>query len=298
MNGRPATSGDFEAIVDVLVTDEAHLTGRPSRIALADLRGWLAAVDLATNTWLFEEERRLVALGWVEAHASGLGFAVGVVHPDAKARGLGVRLVDTSEGRLRASGSLRVHQIALADDRAAAMLFTGRGYLEVRRFFEMGIEFETAPPAPTLPGGYTIEIFREEDARAFHDALDESFQDHWEHHSREFEDWWEQRSNAPDFDPTLWFLVRDRDEVVAVARNEPNRNGGGLVCALGVRRPWRGRGFGRALLLHTFGEFHRRGVHRISLGVDSENPTGATKLYESVGMATELEQVVYERPLL
>jgi ribosomal protein S18 acetylase RimI-like enzyme len=68
-----------------------------------------------------------------------------------------------------------------------------------------------------------------------------------------------------------------------------------MVAALGVRRPWRGRGLGRALLLHTFGEFHRRGVTRISLGVDSENPTGATKLYESAGMQVELEQVVFER---
>jgi len=47
----------------------------------------------------------------------------------------------------------------------------------------------------------------------------------------------------------------------------------------------------------TFGEFHRRGLNRVSLGVDAENPSGATKLYESVGMATELEQVVYERAL-
>ena len=69
------------------------------------------------------------------------------------------------------------------------------------------------------------------------------------------------------------------------------------MAALGVRRPWRGRGVGRALLLHTFGEFHRRGVDRVSLGVDAENPTGATRLYESVGMNTVLEQSVYEKSL-
>lgn len=297
MNVRPATADDFEAVVALLVTDESHLTGRPSRIALSDVRGWLAGVDLARNTWLFEEDRRLVACGWAEAHVGGLGFAVGVVHPAAKGRGLGPQLVETSEGSLRAACSLRVHQVALAADRAAPGLFAARGYREVRRFYEMAIEFETPPPVPPLPDGYAIEVFREEDARLFHEALDESFQDHWEHRSREFEEWWEQRRTAPDFDPTLWFLVRDGDEVAAVARNEPNRNGGGWVGALGVRRPWRGRGFGRALLLHTFGEFHRRGVNRVSLGVDAENPSGATKLYESVGMATELEQVVYERAL-
>jgi ribosomal protein S18 acetylase RimI-like enzyme len=64
-----------------------------------------------------------------------------------------------------------------------------------------------------------------------------------------------------------------------------------------VRRPWRGRGLGRALLLHTFAEFQRRGMNRISLGVDAENPTGATRLYESVGMIVEAEQVVFEKAL-
>jgi ribosomal protein S18 acetylase RimI-like enzyme len=70
-----------------------------------------------------------------------------------------------------------------------------------------------------------------------------------------------------------------------------------MVAAIGVRRPWRGRGLGRALLLHTFAEFQRRGVNRISLGVDTQNPTGATKLYESVGMRVELEDAVFEKAL-
>jgi ribosomal protein S18 acetylase RimI-like enzyme len=49
--------------------------------------------------------------------------------------------------------------------------------------------------------------------------------------------------------------------------------------------------------LHTFAEFQRRGVNRISLGVDTQNPTGATKLYESVGMQVELEDTVFEKAL-
>jgi hypothetical protein len=31
------------------------------------------------------------------------------------------------------------------------------------------------------------------------------------------------------------------------------------------------------------------------LGVDADNPTGATKLYESAGMSLELEAVVWEK---
>jgi ribosomal protein S18 acetylase RimI-like enzyme len=102
----------------------------------------------------------------------------------------------------------------------------------------------------------------------------------------------------PDHDPSLWFLVRtDEHVVVAATRNDPERSGGGWIGAIGVRSEWRGRGLAKALLLHSFGEFHRRGKRRVGLGVDSENATGATKLYESVGMVVDTEQVVWEKVL-
>jgi hypothetical protein len=49
--------------------------------------------------------------------------------------------------------------------------------------------------------------------------------------------------------------------------------------------------------LRTFAEFYSRGVPRVTLGVDAESPTGATKLYESVGMTVENAAVVYEKAL-
>jgi mycothiol synthase len=296
MTMRSPTSGDIERAVELLRADEEHLTGRRSRLGPSDLRQWLARIDLGEDVWLVEERGRLVAFGWAETLA-GLGWAVGVVHPKVKGRGLGSSLLERSERRVRERGAERVQQFSFAEDAGAAALFERNGYREVRRFFEMAIELADAPAAPAVPDGFALEPFDEHRVREFHDALEESFQDHWEHHARPFEDWWQEKQNAPDFDPTLWFLIREGAEVAAVVRNDPNRNGGGLVGALGVRRPWRGRGLGRALLLHTFGEFHRRGVNRISLGVDSTNPTGATHLYESVGMQVELEQVVFERDI-
>ena len=70
-----------------------------------------------------------------------------------------------------------------------------------------------------------------------------------------------------------------------------------LTFEIGVRRPWRGKGYAKALLLHTFREFWDRGFRRVTLGVDSQNPTGATHLYERVGMHVEQENIVYERAL-
>ena len=62
-------------------------------------------------------------------------------------------------------------------------------------------------------------------------------------------------------------------------------------------RPWRKRGLGEALLLQSFGEFYKRGTRTIGLGVDAQNPTGATRLYQKVGMYIASEYVTYEKEL-
>jgi ribosomal protein S18 acetylase RimI-like enzyme len=58
----------------------------------------------------------------------------------------------------------------------------------------------------------------------------------------------------------------------------------GWVDSLAVRKPWRKRGIGLALLQHSFAEYYRRGKRKVGLGVDAENLTGALRLYERAGM--------------
>jgi mycothiol synthase len=297
MSSRAIAEKDLPAVAAFLADDEERLLGRPSRTGVSDVRAWTSGADLARDSWLYENGgAAIVAVGWVERHEA-VGIAVGVVRADARGRGLGSELVQRAEARLRELGVSRIHQVALAADTLAAPLLAAHGYREVRRFWDMAVELDGPPARPSLPDGLRIEPFAPDDPRVFHDVLDEAFRDHWEHQSRPWEEWWQEKQDAPGFDPTLWFVVRDGDQIAAAVRNDPDRNGGGWVAALGVRRPWRGRGLGRALLLHTFGEFHRRGVTRVSLGVDAESPTGATRLYESVGMTVELEQVIHEKVL-
>ena len=297
MNVRPISPDDFPALAAFLAEDETHLFGRPSRVGVADVTAWLSGPDLTSDTWLFEEDGRLVAAGWVEKHHD-TGIAIGIVHRERRGRGLGSELVDRSEERLRALGVGRVHAVTLAPDAAAGPLLTGRGYREVRRFWEMTIELgNDPPPEPLLPEGFRIESFSSELARAFHGALEEAFAEHWEYQPEPFEEWWERQVARPDHDPSLWFVVRTGEDVAAATRNDPERSGGGWIGALGVRADWRGRGLAKALLLRSFREFHQRGQRRVGLGVDSENATGATKLYESVGMVVDSEQVVWEKEL-
>jgi len=70
----------------------------------------------------------------------------------------------------------------------------------------------------------------------------------------------------------------------------------GFVATIGVRRPYRGTGLARLLLHTSFEEFRRRGLTSAALFVDSENATGAVRLYESVGMHVAAQWDCHEFP--
>jgi ribosomal protein S18 acetylase RimI-like enzyme len=111
------------------------------------------------------------------------------------------------------------------------------------------------------------------------------------------EEWLAFRFQRPDLDLDLWWVAWDGAEVAGslLAFESPL---GGYIDSLFVRRPWRGRGLGRALLREAFAELRRRGFPRACLGVDSENPTGAMGLYGSVGMRPKRgAHLVFEKDL-
>lgn len=290
MNVRPIVPADAGAIAALARADEEALRGRPSHIEASEVSGWWTRADLERDSWLYEEDGAVVAAGWFRVWGE-IGSCVGIVAPGAKGRGLGSSLVERSEAAAARHAVPKIHVFALGDDTAAHELLEVRGYREVRRFWEMVIDLEAEPAVPVLPEPLVLDEFREGDERPFHHATTESFEDHWEWHGPPFDEWWEMRR---DDDHSVWFVVRDGEEIAAVARNEA-RQSAGYVGLLGVRRPWRGRGLGKALLYRTFAEFWRRGLTRVTLGVDAESPTGATKLYEGVGMHVESENVVFEK---
>lgn len=297
MNVRPFTLVDAPAVAAMAAADEEALRGRASRIQTEDVVAWLSRADLERESWLFEDRSEIVGVGWFDVYGE-VGTAIGVVAQGAKGRGLGTAIAERGEASARAHGVARIHTFLLPEDAAARALFESRGFREVRRFSEMAIELVGSPPAPVLSDDLVLEAFREENARAFHEAVADAFAENWDFHSLPFEEWWEMRKGQHvDEHGPLWFVVRDGDEIAATIRNEANRGGGGYVAMLSVRRPWRGRGLGRALLHRSFAEFWDRGFTRVTLGVDSENPHGATKLYESVGMEVESSMLTFEKVL-
>jgi ribosomal protein S18 acetylase RimI-like enzyme len=291
---RACTAGDIGAVLALVRADEERVLGRPSRLVEGDVRDWWQSIDLAANSWLVTSSGSAapVAVVWLERQGTDLGVSFPIAaaaHPEALAL-----LLDLVERRAAELGLARLQVAVLVPDAPAEELLRGRGYQDVRRFYEMAIELDAPPPAVALPDGFTLKVATPEDGKAFHDAISEAFEDHWEHHHQPFDEWWRLRTSDPEFDISWWFTVREGDRTVAAIRNVPARNGGVYVASLGVRRAWRGRGLAKALLRHTFTRAWEAGLPRITLGVDASNPTGATALYRGVGMTTELETAVWE----
>jgi ribosomal protein S18 acetylase RimI-like enzyme len=71
----------------------------------------------------------------------------------------------------------------------------------------------------------------------------------------------------------------------------------GWVKDIATAPAWRGRGLGKALLLHALAEHRRRGNERMGLKVDSVNPTSAIPLYERVGFRTIKKYLVLRKKL-
>ena len=51
------------------------------------------------------------------------------------------------------------------------------------------------------------------------------------------------------------------------------------------------------MLLQAFGAFYRQGRPGVGLGVDSENLTGATRIYERAGMKVTRDFAIFEKEL-
>lgn len=291
MNVRPFSHADAPVLTEYINRDEELFYGRPGHVTADEI---VKQLPWSKEAWIWEEDGRILggAVFFVDGDAVSVRGVVG-----ERGRGVGAAILERSEGFARTGGLQRILTGAPEADSAARALFEWRGYREVRRFYEMAIELTGEPTIPPLPGGLRLDEVRDGEERAFFEAVNESFADHWEWHARPFEEWIEvRRGEHHDEHGPMWFAVRDGDELAAVARNEA-RAGGGYVGAIGVRPAWRGQGLAKALLYRTFAEFWRRGLARVTLDVDSENETGAVRLYQRVGMHVEACGVAFEKAL-
>ncbi len=202
-----------------------------------------------------------------------------------------------------ATPDLRValHSNTSGVNRAMQEIFERSGWRFERINWEMEIDLEEEPSVPPLRSPLQLRTARRgEDEPAIYQAEMEAFADHYGFMRRPYESWLQVATRIFPYDPTLWFLAVENDEIAGISLcllDQLGRTDSGYVGTLGVRPAWRGRGVGLSLLRHSFAELYRRGKRRIALHVDSQSLTGATRLYERGGMHLVRESRAYERVL-
>jgi mycothiol synthase len=287
---RTPTVDDVPAITAFLDEHGRAAIGE-SEIGEAEVRHWLTIPTLWFQ--VAEHEGRLV--GYLDLGTEDDEHFVA----DARAleRDAADALIGAAEAR---AGSGRIHGVVQGDDDLMRSAFEDGGYRLVRHSFQMRIDFDEELPEPEWPDGLTVRNFRPGDEERVYAASQEAFADHWDFHPQSFEQWRAFTLDRHDFDPALWWLAEDGDELAGISLNSWHFSGDpqfGWVHILGVRRPWRRRGLASALLLQSFRDFRERGATRAGLGVDAENTTGAVRIYERAGMRPVRRNDLYEKTL-
>ncbi len=307
----------LEKIVELLNLAERRISGHDF-CTVEELRAELTfpGYDLETDVALFFTQDGLLvgyADFWGAAEPRVRQFGFGRVHPDYLGQGLGTQIMEWLDARGNknvplAPESARVvmHVRALSSDQITQDLFKNCGFSHVRSSYRMKIDFTSQPEEPEDPEGITIRAVGklEEDIRKAIWVDYEAFQDHWGVVPEPFEPFYQRFKhwidNEPNIDLSACYLAMDGDSPVGMCINSLTTTeypDSGWVNSLGVLRDYRKRGIGLALLKTSFAEFYRRGRKQAGLGVDTENLTGALRLYEQAGMVVDREYHLYEKEL-
>jgi len=300
---RRASHDDIEAIAAVLVADDLADTGQSDYDADFVRNQWaVAGFDAAHDAWVvLGPDDMVVAAGNVMPDGETRLKSWGVVHPEHRGLGLGSALLDLMEARAAerlagVAGATFHHSIGDVDEAARAMVLA-RGFTFVRSFRHMQVDLDGPWEPGEPPTGIELRDMRSEhDLARAHAIFVEAFADEWGYRVIPFEEWRSLEVETGGFDPSLWLLATEGEEAVG-ALNAVVWGDRGWIGELGVRREWRGRGIGAALLGRSFATFAERGLPRVMLNVDFENPTGAMGLYEKVGMRVVRGYDVYEEPI-
>ncbi len=316
-NLRPGTLDDCQICFDLFNTAAMHVTGE---LDIAD-------PDVLRNDWndpkfnmaqstrlVFAKDGRLA--GYIEIWDTGTPpvhpWIWTCIHPDFYGQGIGSALMDWVEVRAtqaleRVPAGIRFAPLTgfPTQNKRARAIVEARGFKYVRSFYRMEIQFDSPPETPPAPQGIIIRPYNPEtELEAVVHTMTDSFRDHFGFVERPFED---EMTNFrhhflgdPIYDPSLWFVAMDGDEMVGISlcrRDGYETPDLGFVNELGVRREWRKRGIANALLKTSFAAFYRLGKTGAALGVDASSLTGALRLYEKAGMHVARQFDNFEKEL-
>jgi mycothiol synthase len=309
--GAPDDLSDMAALI---ARGEAEITGS-ARTTIDTLRTILGDSEIDTTAdvvTVSAPDGTIVGAAIFNNRSPFVGsWTTATVDPDHLGHGIGGAILDWAEHKAsaaidRAPDGARVTMIVGANERneRARRLYLSRGFTVDRYFLEMEIALDRAIDVAPVPEGIRLRTLgADEPLDRLASAVDASFRDHFGYTESDPAinvARWNQWRTSELWDDSLVWLAEAGDSIVGVnvglAWNAA-RTDQGYVATLGVLPPWRGRGLARCLLTTSFEEYRRRGMASVSLHVDADSLTGATRLYRGVGMVEVQTEMDFIREL-
>ncbi|MEE4275640.1 MAG: GNAT family N-acetyltransferase [Thermoleophilia bacterium] len=296
---------DFDDVVALLVAADLALVGDTDWSPMELGYHWRRPrFSLERDAWVVEAEGGgIVAYAWSyndEPEGQPTGYFG--LHPEHRDPALARHLLALIERRAgeqlasRAWGEPAVGAWFLEEDGLKRALYESAGYAQVRVFERMVVAAADVQELDETPAGIELRPMRRpDDERAVHDCVEEAFVDHFRYAPLPFDEFWAPFDDTPAEDQ-VWLVACDGPEIVGVALGLSLERYG-YVDLLAVRRPWRGRHIGLALLVATLVRLRDLGHERLTLGVDATNPTGAAHLYRRAGMSVRQRVLYFEKPM-
>jgi len=310
---RAATLADAPAICELVVRSERH-DGVPRVLEPAELIEELTgeSVDLGERSLVAHVDGTIV--GYVIVHHKRAEVVEqrchleGTVDPAFRGQGIGSALVEFGIDRARAA------LVAIDDDLPKFIRLAGYDYIgSIQRlaartgFTPVRYFDELLRPLTDLPERRTVEGLRillwptdrDEEIRS---AKNTAFLDHWGSVPTPAAAWHDQLHGYSGRADLSFIAVDARtDEVVAMlvtSRYEADDallgRSDGWIQTLGTLRDWRGKGVGSALIIEALHAYRAAGLTHASIGVDSENPSGAARLYRNLGFEPRQRMVTHQ----
>ncbi len=231
------------------------------------------------------------------------------IHPVWREKGIETALITWCEARLKEIADShpldipRFFQIESNEFKPDFNdLLASLGYAPVRYFIEMVRSLEDFPSAE-LPPDVDVRPVAKDQERKVWEASCEAFRDHWGF-AKQDDKHYQRYISSKYFQPELWQVAWNGDTVVASVLNyidhdynEKNQRLRGWTEDISTHRAWRKRGLARALIVRSMHMHKALGMTEVGLGVDTDSPTGAQKLYQNLGYQKEKTFITYRKPM-
>jgi mycothiol synthase len=289
---RPVGPDDAELLLRLQTAHQTHVLGEPDT-SLDECRDLVTDPDLdPASVVALDDDGEPLGCALVYPAGSAASVELEVVVDPTRALDLLPDLLQRALSLARAAGGQRGHDRVDADqgcyrqDEQLAAALRDAGFTPATTFHRMRRELDD-PVEHVIAAGVVVSREDEDESvlRRAHRLHTSTFVGHFGFVERSWEDWLaahRSRSGTGAF----WFATLEGTDAGFLHETSQflEAEDAGYVLRLGVERAARGRGVAKALLLSAFEDMRERGRRAVLLHVDTANATGATALYESVGM--------------